>query len=69
MQNSIKHLIESELKSSKYERDLYLKNRLRYANNLYSKDMKAHFSCVNSIEFSNNESDHLISGFGSLFLR
>ena len=62
MQNTVRHLVESELKSDKYSRDVFLKRRLHYANNLYSKDLKAHFSCVNSIEFSSNESDYLISG-------
>jgi hypothetical protein len=62
MQNTIVHLIESELKTNKRGRVLLYKDRLHYAQNLYSKDLKAHFSCVNSLEFSNKESDHLISG-------
>ena len=63
MQNTVKYLVESELSYNKNGRDCFYKNRLHYAQNLYSKDLKAHYNCVNSIEFSNKESDHLISGY------
>ena len=63
MQNSIKYLIENELTSNrKHSRTNFLQKRFDYSSNLYSKDLKAHFSCVNAIEFSNGQSDYLVSG-------
>lgn len=50
----IKHLIESELKNEKNSRGKYFQRQFDLASNLYSKDLKAHYSCVNAIEFSNS---------------
>jgi hypothetical protein len=63
MENPVKYLIDSELASNKYSRNDFLQKRFNYASNLYSKDLKAHFSCVNAVEFSNNNMDYLISGW------
>lgn len=38
-----------------------MKSRLSAADNLFRKDLFAHFGCVNAIEFS-NEGDLLVSG-------
>lgn len=62
MENTLNYLYDSELVANKHRRGAFLQNRFDYANNLYSKNLKAHFSCVNAIEFSNRESSHLISG-------
>ena len=62
MENTLKFLYDSELVANSHGRDNFLQNRFDYACNLYSKNLKAHFSCVNAIEFSNRESNHLISG-------
>lgn len=39
----------------------FLSQRLNASKNLYSKDLYAHYGCVNAIEFS-NEGDLLVSG-------
>ncbi|MPC76484.1 DDB1- and CUL4-associated factor 5 [Portunus trituberculatus] len=39
----------------------FLSRRLNASKNLYSKDLYAHYGCVNAIEFS-NEGDLLVSG-------
>ncbi|KAG0721405.1 DDB1- and CUL4-associated factor 5 [Chionoecetes opilio] len=39
----------------------FLSQRLNASKNLYSKDLYAHYGCVNAIEFS-NEGDYLVSG-------
>ena len=65
MLNTINYLVESELHSSRRRSgrsDLY-QRRFDNANNLYVKDLKAHYSCVNAIEFSSGaQSDYMISG-------
>lgn len=62
MINTLDHLIKGEVAPSRAHRGEFFHNRFRYANNLYHKDLKGHFSCVNAIEFSNRDSSHLISG-------
>jgi DDB1- and CUL4-associated factor 5 len=61
MQNICQYLIESEIEYRKNTRSRFMQNQFDYANNLFSKDLKGHFSCVNAVEFSNNESQHLLS--------
>ena len=62
MINTINHLINSQLNSVRNSHSRYYQNCFDYAWNLYSKDLKAHYNCVNAIEFSNRESEHIASG-------
>lgn len=62
MINTLDHLIKGEISSVRAYRSEFFDNRFRYANNFYHKDLKGHYSCVNAIEFSNQDSSHLISG-------
>ena len=39
-----------------------MRDRLGRAKNLYRKDLKAHFGCVNAIEFSNDGGEWMTSG-------
>ena len=61
MQNILNYLIDSEISKLKNGRNQFFQRRFDYAGNLFWKDLKGHFSCVNSIEFSNAESQHMIS--------
>ena len=42
--------------------DLLLRDRLAAAKNLFRKDLKGHFGCVNAIEFSHCGGDLIASG-------
>ena len=42
--------------------DLLLRDRLAGAKNLFRKDLKGHFGCVNAIEFSHNRGEIIASG-------
>jgi hypothetical protein len=62
----IKYLVESESKYEKNSRIKYFQRQFDLASNLYSKNLKAHFSCVNAIEFSNS-SELFASGLKYFF--
>lgn len=63
MQNTLNHLLNVETRSDRHKlRSQFLNDRIKYAFNLYSKDLKAHYSCVNASCFSNQDSNHFISG-------
>jgi hypothetical protein len=62
MFNTVNHLINSQINSKRNSLSKFYQNSFDYAWNLYSKDLKAHFGCVNAIEFSNRESEHIASG-------
>jgi WD repeat-containing protein 22 len=61
MQNTCKYLIDQESGSEKKKSQNFLSNRFHYANNLFYKDLKGHFSCINALEFSNKDQAHLIT--------
>ena len=62
MINTINYLNNSQLNSIKNSHSKFYQHSFDYAWNLYSKDLKAHFGCVNALEFSNRESEHIASG-------
>jgi DDB1- and CUL4-associated factor 5 len=62
MQNIITFLQNKETNETNLDRNSYLQNRFKNANNLYSKDLKGHFNCVNALEFSNLDCCHFVSG-------
>jgi DDB1- and CUL4-associated factor 5 len=62
MKHTLKHLYDSQLKFKQNTHAHFYQKQFDNAFNLYSKDLKAHFSCVNAIEFSNKESEHFASG-------
>ena len=64
----IKHLIQSQIKFEKNSRSKFFQRQFDLASNLYSKDLKAHFSCVNAIEYSNS-CELLASGILFLILK
>ena len=39
-----------------------IRERTEWAKNLFSRDLKAHFGCVNAIEFSSNGGELIASG-------
>ena len=39
-----------------------ISNRLEHAKNLFRKDLKGHFGCVNAIEFANEGGEWIASG-------
>ena len=67
MINKINHFNNSQQNSIKDTHSKYYQNCFDNARNLYSKDLKAHYGCVNAIEFSNRESEHIASGMNSFF--
>lgn len=60
--NPLTHLINRQngTNISNFRMKLY-KERLNVAKNLYKKDLRYHFGCVNAIEFS-KEGNYLVSG-------
>ena len=54
MQNTLSFLAESQLRADRFGRDKFFQSRFDFASNLYCKDLKAHYSCVNAIEFANS---------------
>lgn len=62
MLNTFQHLVNSQIVSTYNTHSKYYQNCFDYAWNLYSKDLKAHYGCVNAIEFSNRECEHIASG-------
>lgn len=54
MQATFQYLIDRELRYEPRGRDSFFQRRFDYASNLYSKDLRAHYSCVNAVEFSNS---------------
>lgn len=62
MKHTLKHLYDSQLKFMRNTYPQFYQKQFDNAFNLYSKDLRAHFSCVNAIEFSNQESEHFVSG-------
>ncbi len=61
MENILKYLIHKEINFQKNGHDTFFQNRFDYASNLYSKDLKYHYSCVNSVEWSNS-GEYMVSG-------
>ena len=49
-------------KSERSLREQFKNDRLKMARNLYTKDLKGHFGCVNAIEFSPNGGEFIASG-------
>ena len=47
---------------SPHSPDLIMRDRLGRAKNLFRKDLKGHFGCVNALEFSNFGGEMIISG-------
>jgi hypothetical protein len=62
MINTVSHLINSQINPIYNSRSKHYQTCFDYAWNLFSKDLKAHYGCVNAIEFSNRESEYLASG-------
>lgn len=60
--NPVIHFIKRQegLIKHDFRTNLY-RARLKFAKNLYKKDLISHFGCVNAIEFS-REGDLLVSG-------
>lgn len=54
MQATFQYLMDRELKYEPRGRDNFFQRRFDHASNLYSKDLRAHYSCVNAVEFSNS---------------
>jgi len=61
MENTLKYLINRELKFQRHGHDAFFQKRFDYASNLYSKDLKSHYGCVNSVEWSNS-GEYMVSG-------
>ena len=55
------HSVYNREYSGKFFKEKWITQRLLYARNLYSRELLAHFGCVNAIEFSANGS-YLVSG-------
>lgn len=62
MQNICGYLVESELIAPPINHlHRFLTKRVEYSNGLYYKDLRAHYCCVNAIEFSKQSQSHFIS--------
>jgi WD repeat-containing protein 22 len=61
MENTCRYLIDQESSWKKRKFRKFFSNRFLYANNLFFKDLKGHFSCINALEFSNKDQAHLIT--------
>lgn len=61
MQATFQYLMDRELKWDPRGRHSFFQRRFDLASNLYSKDLRAHYSCVNAVEFGNS-SELMASG-------
>lgn len=66
--NPVGYLFNREYSDSPYIIKQALSSRLNTAKSLYTKNLLAHFGCVNAIEFSNG-GELLASGMSMIFLK
>jgi WD repeat-containing protein 22 len=59
--NPLGYLVKRQYNDRLYINKKLLRERLYSARNLYRKDLRAHYGCVNAIEFS-NKGELLASG-------
>lgn len=60
--NPILHLFKRQIGDNSYNFRIKLfKEKLKIGRNLFKNDLKAHFGCVNAIEFS-RDGEYLVSG-------
>jgi len=59
--NPLGYLVKRQYNDRLYINKKLLRERLYSARNLYRKDLRAHYGCVNAIEFS-NKGELLVSG-------
>ncbi|XP_074646656.1 DDB1- and CUL4-associated factor 5-like [Tubulanus polymorphus] len=58
----ISYLFHRHYRDNAYCNDRFLRERMYRCKNLFKKDLKAHFGCVNAIEFSHTSGELMASG-------
>ena len=60
--NCVQFLYHRHYREAAGQCNLFMRDKFEHLDKMYSKDLKAHWGCVNAIEFSNNGGQWITSG-------